>query len=168
MPEAVARHCVEASPVQLSISLTEQLQEKDPVPPAGFEPAIFCVKACCSVSRSYKLRLSRAAPPILPAGCDARCRRPICRRNLRRCAGGKRQGFTRRLPGTVAHVWGQQSLPSTITVPLHVPGSAVPTAQALDTSHAAQVPARLSGDLGSIPDLRRRRRRGMRQWRHRD
>ncbi len=37
-----------------------------------------------------------------------------------------------------------------LTIPLRLPGSAVPVAQALDTNHAAQVPARLSADLGSI------------------
>ncbi len=37
-----------------------------------------------------------------------------------------------------------------LTIPLHLPGSAVPTAQALDTNHAAHVPARLSGNIVSI------------------
>ena len=37
-----------------------------------------------------------------------------------------------------------------LTVPLRIPGSAVPTAQALNASHAAQVPGRLAGDLGSV------------------
>lgn len=42
------------------------------------------------------------------------------------------------------------TLCAVLTVPLHLPGAPVPTAQALDTGHAAQVAARLSGDVGSI------------------
>lgn len=42
------------------------------------------------------------------------------------------------------------TLCAVFTVPLHLPGSAVPTANALDASHAAQVPARLTGDIGSM------------------
>ena len=37
-----------------------------------------------------------------------------------------------------------------LTVPLRLPGSAVPTAQALDAGHVAHVPARLTGDIGSL------------------
>ena len=37
-----------------------------------------------------------------------------------------------------------------LTVPLHLPGSAVPTAQALDAAHAAHVPGRLAGDVVSL------------------
>jgi hypothetical protein len=37
-----------------------------------------------------------------------------------------------------------------LTVPLRLPGSAVPTAEALDAGHAAHVPARLTGDVGSM------------------
>ncbi len=35
-------------------------------------------------------------------------------------------------------------------MPLHLPGSAVPTAEALGADHAAQVPDRLTGDIGSM------------------
>ena len=56
-----------------------------------------------------------------------------------------------------------------LTVPLHPPGSAVPTAQALDAGHVAQVPTRLTGDIGST--LIFTAAVGVycaRQWRHRD
>ena len=56
-----------------------------------------------------------------------------------------------------------------LSVPFRPPGSAIATAQALDAGHAAHVPARLTGDIGSLlVFLAAVGAVCARQWRYRD